>query len=198
MAAVNASSGASPYSVQAIAIVSGHRRDRRGAWVAVGRQRDRGSGLDELAGRRRARPKEERGGGQEHRDGGVGSCEGCDPLGVDMVQVVGAPGAERHRRRGRAGRVQLLGMHTEREPRGRRGGPHGIQIGQREGDVLDVDVDCIDESFGGGGGDQFRARDADPLTAIHAGGHGVRRQEGDGARLCSDLGREAASEPRLA
>ena len=98
------------------------------------------------------------------------------PAALSVVQVIGAPRSQGDGGLRRAARAELIGVDAQREPGARRRCGDGREVVERERDVLHVDVDLVDETFGRRGGDQLVARGADPLgsrrqpsgTAWHA------------------------------
>jgi hypothetical protein len=141
--------------------------------------------------------QEEGGSGKQHRHRAVRLAERLDAVGTQMIEMVGAPGAEGHGGLGRTARTELIGVDAQGQPntRGRRG--DGRKIVQRERDVLHVDVDLIDERLVRRRGDQLVARCAHPVAPRDAVRHGVTGEQGHGACLRRCVG-ESARQPRLA
>ena len=124
----------------------GHRTGGGGARVEVSRDREGRARLTQRPDRRTRRTQEERGCRQEPGHGGGCLGQGPHPVVSAVVQMVGAPGAEPHRRLGGSAGPELVGVHAQREA-GRRGGSRdGLEVVEREGDVLDVDVHRVRES----------------------------------------------------
>src|SRR3972149_1655724 len=109
------------------------------------------------------------------------------------ARASGGAGAPRPRR---AGGPRLVGWAPRGEARRARGARDGVEVVERERDVLDVDVDGIGEALCSCGGDELVADGADPCRALDALGHRVAGKQGDRARL-HRLGREASRDPSL-
>ena len=174
-----------------------HREHGRGPGVAVRGQRHDRTAVQEPPHVGRVGAEQERRGGQ-HDGGGRGrAAEGRDPVGGDVVQVVGAPRAEPHGRLGGTRGAELIRVAPDRQAVRSGGLGDGREVLERERDVLDVDVDGVGEVLGGRDRDQLLAHGADPRGSIDPVGHRVAGEEGHRAGLRGLLG-QAPREARLA
>ena len=126
------------------------RGDRRGAGIAVGRDRDADAVRAEMRdGGQHRLAHEIIGAGQQHRDGA--RRRHGDGIGfVGMFQMIRRQRAVRGCEAGAVERGELLGVELDRQSRGARGGEHAVGLRGREADAFAKGVDRVGKPDRGG------------------------------------------------
>ena len=141
--AASASRTLQPYRRTARPIDERQRLQRRGAGVAVGRQHADRAGVGQGAARRHALVAEHLGAGQQHGRA-LGGRERREVVGMQAREVVDRPRARLQRHRDGAVRVELLDVRAQGHALARRDRAEALEVGVRERDRLDVDVERVD------------------------------------------------------